>query len=97
MDQIQKCNFDETETWETTVWCELLARKQEDFFPQKSIIFLQPLYFAGLLPSTHRDLWMVSLAKKGPQACKRLPQGQVWSSFFRGSTRPIGLLHNDIK
>ena len=33
--------------------------------------------FASLLQSTHMDLRLVSLAQIGPQAYKKVPQGQI--------------------
>ena len=47
------------------------------FFQKKSPDFLAFHMFDRLLQSTYMDLWMVSLAQIGPQASKKLPQGQT--------------------
>ena len=47
------------------------------FFQKKSPDFLALHMFDRLLQSTYMDLWMVSLAQIGPQASKKLPQGQT--------------------
>ena len=55
----------------------LLDRGEYIFFQKKSPDFVALHMFDRLLQSTYMDLRMVSLAQIGPQASKKLPQGQT--------------------
>ena len=78
-------------------WCEQGMKEQINFFNEKNPNFPAISHFASLLHSTHMNLWMVSLAQIGPQAYKKVPQGQNWEKKFGVSSRPMGLFYNGTK
>ena len=71
-------------SYDTKIWkkcgpcCEQGRKEQINFFMKKSPNFPAICHFASLLHSTNMDLWIVSLAQIGPQAYKKVPQGQIW-------------------
>ena len=58
---------------------------------KKSPNFPAICHFASLLHSTNMDLWIVSLAQIGPQAYKKVPQGQIRKKENLG----LGILFDD--
>ena len=58
-------------------WYELLIRNQVIFLLKNLTNFLAFFLFARQLQSTQMYLQLVSMAQIGPQASKKVPQGQT--------------------